>query len=64
MINLSQVSKYYVACGYTDTDLRREIDGLAAIVTQQFGYPYRRKLWPQLLHIFKIVTGLTGRNKI
>lgn len=35
MIDLSRVSKYYVACGYTD--LRRGIDGLAAIVTQQFG---------------------------
>ncbi len=35
MIDLSRVNKYYVACGYTD--LRRGIDGLAAIVTQQFG---------------------------
>ena len=33
MMDLSRVSKYYVACGYTD--LRRGIDGLAAIVTQQ-----------------------------
>lgn len=35
MIDLSQVRRYYDACGYTD--LRRGIDGLAAIVTQQFG---------------------------
>lgn len=35
MIDLSRVRNYYVACGYTD--LRRSIDGLAAIVTQQFG---------------------------
>ena len=35
MIDLSRVQKYYVACGYTD--LRRGIDGLAAIVTQQYG---------------------------
>lgn len=35
MIDLSRVQKYYVACGYTD--LRRGIDGLAAIVSQQFG---------------------------
>ena len=31
MIDLSKVKNYYVACGYTD--LRRGIDGLAAIVT-------------------------------
>lgn len=35
MIDLSKVSNYYVACGYTD--LRLGIDGLAAIVTQQYG---------------------------
>ena len=35
MIDLSHVRRYYVACGYTD--LRRGIDGLAAIATQQFG---------------------------
>ena len=39
MIDLSRVSKYYVACGYTD--MRRGIDGLAAIVTQQFGKELR-----------------------
>ena len=35
MIDLSKVRNYYVACGYTD--LRRGIDGLASIVTQQYG---------------------------
>lgn len=35
MLDLSRVRNYYVACGYTD--LRRGIEGLAAIVTQQFG---------------------------
>ena len=35
MIDLSGVKNYYVACGYTD--LRRGIDGLAAIVMEQFG---------------------------
>ena len=35
MIDLSQVRNYYVACGYTD--LRLGIDGLAAVVTQQYG---------------------------
>lgn len=34
MIDLSKVRNYYVACGYTD--LRRGIDGLSAIVTQQY----------------------------
>ena len=35
MIDLSKVRNYYIACGYTD--LRFGIDGLAAVVTQQFG---------------------------
>lgn len=35
MIDLSRVSNYYVACGYTD--LRRGIDGLAEIVMRQYG---------------------------
>ena len=35
MIDLSKVHNYYVACGYTD--LRLGIDGLAAVVTQQYG---------------------------
>ena len=35
MLDLSRVRNYYVACEYTD--LRRGIEGLAAIVTQQFG---------------------------
>ena len=35
MINLTKVRKYYIACGYTD--LRLGIDGLAAVVTQQYG---------------------------
>lgn len=36
MIDLSKVKNYYVAAGFTD--LRRGIDGLAAIVTRQFGH--------------------------
>ena len=35
MIDLSKVRNFYVACGYTD--LRFGIDGLAAVITQQFG---------------------------
>ena len=35
MIDLSRVENYYVACGYTD--LRYGIDGLAAIIVQQYG---------------------------
>ena len=34
MIDLTKVRNYYVACGYTD--LRLGIDGLAAVVTQQY----------------------------
>ena len=39
MIDLGRVQKYYVACGYTD--LRRGIDGLAAIVSAQYGQELR-----------------------
>ena len=39
MIDLSRVRNYYVACGYTD--LRCGIDGLAAIVTMQYGMELR-----------------------
>ena len=39
MINLSRVRKYYVACGYTD--LRRGINGQAAIICQQYGRELR-----------------------
>lgn len=35
MIDLTKVPNYYIACGYTD--LRLGIDGLAAVVTQQYG---------------------------
>lgn len=34
MIYLTKARNYYIACGYTD--LRYGIDGLAAVVTQQF----------------------------
>lgn len=39
MIDLSRVKNYYVAYGYTD--LRRGIDGLAAIVMTQYGMEIR-----------------------
>lgn len=35
MIDLTKVRNYYIACGHTD--LRLGIDGLAAVVTQQYG---------------------------
>lgn len=35
MSDLSNFRNYYIACGYTD--LRRGIDGLAQIVTLQYG---------------------------
>ena len=35
MLDLSRVTNYYIACGYTD--LRRGIDGLAGIVMTQYG---------------------------
>ena len=39
MVDLGRVRRHYAACGYTD--LRRGIDGLAAIVSQQFGQELR-----------------------
>lgn len=35
MIDLAKVRNYYISCGYTDLSLG--IDGLAAVVTQQYG---------------------------
>ena len=35
MIDLRKVRNFYIACGYTD--LRLGIDGLAAVVKQQYG---------------------------
>jgi transposase len=34
MIDLASIQNYYIACGYTD--MRKQIDGLAAIVQIQF----------------------------
>lgn len=34
MIDFSKVQNYYIACGYTD--MRRQIDGLVALVQMQF----------------------------
>lgn len=34
MIDFSRVCNYYIACGYTD--MRKQIDGLAAVVQMQF----------------------------
>jgi len=35
MIDFSKVRNYFIACGYTD--MRKQIDGLVAIVQLQFG---------------------------
>lgn len=34
MMDFSKVQNYYIACGYTD--MRKQIDGLAALVQMQF----------------------------
>lgn len=36
MIDFSRVRNYYIACGYTD--MRRQIDGLVALIQLQFGH--------------------------
>ena len=35
MLDFTRVQNYYIACGYTD--MRKQIDGLAALVQTQFG---------------------------
>ena len=35
MLDFSQIQNYYIACGYTD--MRKQIDGLVAVVELQFG---------------------------
>ena len=35
MLDFSRVRNYYIACGYTD--MRKQIDGLVAMVQLQFG---------------------------
>lgn len=35
MIDFSKVRNYYIACGYTD--MRKQIDGLVAMIQLQFG---------------------------
>lgn len=46
MIDLSRVENYYIACGYTD--MRKQIDGLVAVVELQF----KRELDEQTLFLF------------
>lgn len=44
MLGGISVQRVYIVCGYTD--MRRSIDGLAAIVKQNFGYnPYDKSLF-------------------
>ena len=40
MLDFSRVQNYYIACGYTD--MRKQIDGLAAVVEMQFGKSWTR----------------------
>ena len=35
MLDFSCIQNYYITCGYTD--MRKQIDGLAALVQTQFG---------------------------
>lgn len=46
MIDFSKVRNYYIACGYTD--MRKQIDGLAAMVQLQF----KRELDESSLFLF------------
>ena len=46
MIDFSKVRNYYIACGYTD--MRKQIDGLVAVIQLQFG----RELDEETLFLF------------
>lgn len=46
MFDFSRVENYYIACGYTD--MRKQIDGLVAMVELQFG----RKLEETSIFLF------------
>lgn len=46
MFDFSRIQNYYIACGYTD--MRKQIDGLAAMVELQFG----RKLDEESIFLF------------
>ena len=61
MIDLSKVTNYYIACGYTD--LRRGIDGLAGIVQLQYGMDLREDSLFKMLYLamMDITKKWTGR---
>ena len=42
MFDFSRVQNYYIACGYTD--MRKQIDGLVAVVELQFGQKLEEKI--------------------
>ena len=46
MLDFTKIRNYYIACGYTD--MRKQIDGLAAVVEMQFG----KKLDEESLFLF------------
>ena len=46
MLDFSCIQNYYIACGYTD--MRKQIDGLAALVQTQFG----QEMEETSLHLF------------
>ena len=41
MFDFSRVQNYYIACGYTD--MRKQIDGLVAVVELQLGRTWKKK---------------------
>ena len=63
MIDLSKVTNYYIACGYTD--LRRGIDGLAGIVQLQYGMDLREDSLFKMLYLamMDITKKWTGRRQ-
>lgn len=58
MLNFASASQVYLACG--STDMRKSIDGLAAIVQEQFALSPS----PQLGLSFVIADGISSRSCI
>ena len=59
MLDFSRVQNYFIACGYTD--MRKQIDGVVAVVELQFGRRLDVTI-SSFMHIANTVLGLRLTN--